>query len=151
MNNEETSIDMPSYYHSVVQSNLAAEFRVKYRNQYRALTQPTLLLEDWESEPDLAIFPKRPITNWRIDEIKIKETPLIVIEIISPRQGTQDITEKFSKYFEKGVKSCWFINPLIEIVQVYQADWKCDVFSNSSKEIQDKSFDIFLDFEQVFS
>jgi len=151
MNNEETSIDMPSYYHSVVQSNLAAEFRVKYRNQYRALTQPTLLLGTWENEPDLAIFPKRPITNWQIDEIKIKEIPLMIIEIVSPRQGTQDITEKIAKYFEQGVKSCWLINPLTETVHIYSPDWKKETYFKIGEKIYDPHLNISIDFDEVFS
>lgn len=143
-------IDMPSYNHSIVQSNLAAAFRVKYRNEYRALTQPTILLEDWESEPDVAIFPKRPVI-WHKDEVKIKEIPLIVIEIISPRQAQQDIMMKLEKYFNAGVESCWLINPLTAMVSVYNQDWKRTVYADMNAEIQDAVSDISIDFEEIFS
>lgn len=145
---EHESIDMPSLHHSIVQSHLAALFYMNYREKYRALTQPTLLLDKWESEPDLAIYPKRPV-DWRFDEIKLKDVPLTVIEIISPRQGTQEIKEKIQKYFDAGVNSCWLINPLIEIVQVYTPDWKKAVFSDS--KIQDKTLDVEFDFKTVFA
>ena len=147
---EEISIDVPSLYHSVVQSNLAALFYISYGTQYRALTQPTLLLNNWESEPDLAIFPKRPL-NWVLDEIKITEVPLCVIEIISPRQGTQEIKEKFIKYFETGVFSCWLINPLTETIQIYTPDWKYKLFSLESTTIQDSLINASIEFQKVFS
>ncbi|SFE93914.1 Uma2 family endonuclease [Thermoflexibacter ruber] len=150
MQTEEISIDMPSLYHSVVQSNLAALFYIGYGTEYRALTQPTLLLNDWESEPDLAIFPKRPL-NWVLDEIRITEIPLCIIEIISPRQGTQEIKEKFVKYFEAGVPSCWLINPLMETVQIYSSDWQHKSFSKEHTYIQDSSINVSIEFAKIFS
>jgi len=70
---EEISIDMPSYNHSLVQSNLAGLFFVNYRAKYHTLTQPTLKLDDWESEPDVAVFPKRLVTWWTRFDGKIHE------------------------------------------------------------------------------
>lgn len=150
MQTEEISIDMPSLYHSVVQSNLAALFYIGYGTHYRALTQPTLLLNEWESEPDLAIFPKRTL-NWLLDEIRITEAPLSIIEIISPIQGTQEIKEKFVKYFATGIKSCWLVNPLTETIQIFTADWKSKLFSAESIAIQDSSIDVSIEFQKVFS
>jgi Uma2 family endonuclease len=151
MQTEEIVIDMPSLYHSIIQSNLAAAFRASYRNEYRALTQPSLLLGDWDSEPDLAVFPKRPITNWQNDEVKIKEIPLIAIEIISPRQIAQDIWDKCQKYLQAGVRSCWIVNPIFETIHIYDANGKKDIFSEKNPKIYDPSLNITIDFEEVFS
>jgi Uma2 family endonuclease len=147
---EEISIDMPSFNHSLVQSYLAAAFRVKYRNEYDPLSQPSLLLGDWLNIPDLAIFPKRVI-NWQLDEITITEVPTTIIEIISPKQGGQDLMEKFVKYFKAGVKSCWLVNPFQEIVQVFTPDWKKQSFTKKGDQIHDPSLNITIDFEEVFS
>jgi len=147
---EEISIDMPSYNHSYVQNNLGAAFRAKYRKEYHTLTQPTLLLGDWLSEPDLAIFPKRKIV-WQIDEVQIKEVPPAIIEIISPKQGGLDLMEKFVKYFNAGVKSCWLVNPLTEIILIYSSDWKKSIFSEATPQIYDPSLNITIDFEEIFS
>lgn len=147
---EEKNIDMPSFYHSAVQSNLVLAL-AEYTPTYRFLSQPTLLLNKWESEPDLAIIPKRPITNWLIDQVKIKEVPLAVIEIISPRQGTQDITEKCIKYFEAGVKSCWVLNPILLTVYVYSSETAYDVFTQKAPEIVDTSLNIRTHFDKIFT
>lgn len=147
---EEISIDMPSYNHALVQSNLAAAFRYQYREKYHALTQPTLKLNDWESEPDLAIFPKR-IIDWVNDEIKITEVPLLVIEIISPRQATQDIALKCKQYFAEGVSSCWVINPIFKTIHVYSPDWTYQLYGAGSDKIKDNTLQVEIEFEDIFS
>lgn len=146
----ENIVDMPSYNHSLLQTYLAAVLVANYRHLYHILSQPTLQLGDWESEPDLAIFPKKTI-NWHLDEIKIKEIPPVIIEIISPKQGGQDIMEKFAKYFQTGVKSCWLINPLEATILIYSPDWKRQVFADNSKPIHDPTLNISINFDEVFS
>ncbi len=124
---------------------------IHYRQIYRTLTQPTFLLGEWESEADLAILPTRPIVHWHKDEIKITEIPLMVVEIVSPRQAQQDIMDKIERYFKTGVKSCWLINPLTETVYVYTPDWKRGIFSEANPKIHDTILDVTIDFQAVFS
>jgi len=138
-----------SLFHSAVQTNLIYALG-KYRQKYRVLSQPTLLLNNWESEPDIAIFPQRQM-SWIVDEIKIKDVPLVCIEIISPRQGGQDLKEKFVKYFEAQVKSCWLVNPLTETIHIYYPDWKRETYATKEQQITDNSIQISIDFQEVFA
>jgi Uma2 family endonuclease len=45
----------------------------------------------------------------------------LAIEILSPKQGSYDILEKFKIYFASGIKSCWLVEPSIETIAVYSA------------------------------
>lgn len=76
---------------------------------------------------------------------------MLVIEIILPKQGGHDLMEKFMKYFEYGVPSCWLVNPLTETIHVYSPDWTYQLYGVGSDKIKDKSLNIEIDFQEVFS
>ena len=54
------------------------------------------------------------------------EMPLVVIEILSPRQGFDEILEKFKAHFALGIRSCWLVTPAINAIAVYSSptEWK---------------------------
>ncbi len=49
----------------------------------------------------------------------MQEMPKLVIEVISPRQGSFSIIEKFQAYFALGIQSCWLVDPITAVVSVY--------------------------------
>ncbi len=51
---------MPSLNHGSIQSNLLFEF-APYRKKFRFTSELSLDLSDWESVPDIAIFPQREL------------------------------------------------------------------------------------------
>jgi len=82
------------------------------------------------------------------DILKMAEMPLLVVEILSPRQGTQEILEKFAVYFALGVQSCWLIDPTIAVVAVYAALEQHKIFATG--EIVDEVVDVRLPFAEIF-
>ncbi|MCU0445790.1 MAG: hypothetical protein MUE85_12830 [Microscillaceae bacterium] len=52
---------IPSKNHSILQNNLIFQLNLKYREKYQILSEIALDLQEWESTPDIAIFPKMPI------------------------------------------------------------------------------------------
>lgn len=52
-----------------------------------------------EIKPDLSIYPKRGLSHPK-DILKMKEMPLLALELVSPKQGMYEITEKVRLYFE---------------------------------------------------
>ncbi|MEY4903719.1 MAG: hypothetical protein RLZZ292_1534, partial [Bacteroidota bacterium] len=111
---------MPSKNHSIIQLNLGAELRAHYKKKYRFLSEISLELEDWQSTPDLAIFPPM-FVDTRHDEIRLTDAPLGVIEILSPTQSMTELTDKAERYFEYGVKSVWIVIPTLDTVAVYSS------------------------------
>ena len=143
----EESVIMGSYNHSYIQANLT--WLLKNIGKYAVLTELSLDISNFdvsqfsidnkkEIKPDVCIYPKRGLS--RPDDIlKMVEMPLLAIEILSPKQGTYDILQKFKVYFALGVKSCWLVEPAIEVVTVYATIDKRKNF------IADKVFDEVLD------
>lgn len=119
--------DVGSLNHSAIQANLT--FLLKRLGTYSVFTDLSLdiskadlsrfdLSVREEIKPDVCLYTKRRIDPTQ-DVLKMIEMPLLAIEILSPRQGLYEITEKFKLYFSLGVKSCWLVIPTNQTVTVY--------------------------------
>ncbi len=106
----------PSYNHAYIQMNIGALF--KAMPEYSVLGELTLTLDGVDYVPDAVVYAKRPVTYYH-DILKMTEIPLLIIEILSPTQGMQEIIDKFALYFRAGVKSCWLIQPYGQSVMVW--------------------------------
>ncbi len=121
---------MPSFNHSAIQLNTGIALASRYRTKYRFTSETSLELEGWGSTPDVLIFPPMPL-NLKADKIRVKESPLGVIEILSPTQSLNDLVDKADLYFENGVKSCWIIIPSMGGVAIYAAPGKYTFFNEN--------------------
>lgn len=68
--------------------------------------------------PDISLYPKRTLSR-PTDIQRMTEMPLVAIEILSPRQGFDEILEKFKAYFALGIRSCWLVTPAINAISIY--------------------------------
>ncbi|MEZ4859954.1 MAG: Uma2 family endonuclease [Caldilineaceae bacterium] len=100
-----------------------------------------------EIKPDICLYPKRGRSQPR-DILRMKEMPLLAIEILSPKQGSYDILEKFKVYFELGVTSCWLVDPAVRTITVYAATDEWETFSG--QEVIDEPLGIRLPLNEVF-
>lgn len=127
--------DMGSYNHSLVQSNLAYLLR-KY-TEFSAFNELSLdarhldksqfpAIKD-ELIPDVCAYTRR--STLHVDILLMREMPRFVIEVISPRQGSLSIIEKFQAYFALGIPSCWLIDPATEVVRIYHPDREPQTFA----------------------
>jgi Uma2 family endonuclease len=66
-------------------------------------------------EPDLLV-----VQRDRIGAKNIKETPTLVIEVISPSSARIDRMLKFSRYAEGGIEQYWIVDPRVPSIAVYQ-------------------------------
>jgi Uma2 family endonuclease len=126
--NVEESYDMGSYNHSYLQTRLG---KLLDSDKYTAFSDLSLDVSTFdlsqfkfsvkeELKPDVCLYPKRKFHRPN-DILKMSEMPLLAIEILSPKQGSYDILEKFKVYFALGIKSCWLVEPAIETVAVYSS------------------------------
>ncbi|MEZ4866290.1 MAG: Uma2 family endonuclease [Caldilineaceae bacterium] len=111
------------------------------------LTQFNLRSRD-ELKPDIALYPKRGLSR-PLDILRMAEMPLLAVEILSPRQGSYDILEKFRVYFAAGIKSCWLVDPAVQSISVYSAmnSWK--TFGEGA--VVDEALNLRLDLAPIFS
>lgn len=68
--------------------------------------------------PDLLVIcDKEGLTN-----NKFVGAPHLIIEILSPSNQAHDLVFKLNLYMQAGVKEYWIVNPMLNIIQVYELD-----------------------------
>ena len=146
--------DMGSHNHSMVQANLAYLF--KLIGDYTVFIELSLEVSNLDREqykvkdevvPDIALYPKRPLSIPH-DILRMSEMPLLAVEILSPRQGTGTILEKFDAYFALGIKSSWLVDPLTQTVHVYQSPTQRTTFSKG--QVVDPPLNIEIPLAEIF-
>lgn len=101
-----------------------------------------------EIKPDLSIYPKRGLSRPQ-DILRMREMPLLAIEIVSPKQDVYDLIEKFKIYFDLGVQSCWLVEPAINAVTVYTSIYEWETYTRG--EVVDPKLGIRLPIHDIFS
>lgn len=150
---EETE-EMGSHNHSAIQANITHLLkRIGKYSVYTELSLDTTPLDPKqfkfkdEIKPDVCVYPKRGLIR-PFDLLKMSEMPLLVVEVLSPKQSAYEILEKFAAYFALGVKSCWLVDPLTAIVAVYSALDAHQIFA--AGEVVDEVIDLRLPFDEIF-
>lgn len=109
---------MSSFNHSLLQSHLAYLLQMAYRQQYSILTELDFDFASGKTRPDLCIMPKRK-ADWLEDEIIVQQVPITTIEILSPEQSLNSLTERiYKKHFPAGVKTVWLVVPTVQTVSI---------------------------------
>ncbi len=126
LNEEEEFDDMGSYNHSLVQGNIA--YLIRAHTNYSAFVELSLDASPLDSSqfpgtkdeliPNVCIYPRRNLSV-PFDILKMKEMPLLTVEVLSPRQFAASLINKFNAYFTLGVQSCWLVDPTTRTVHVY--------------------------------
>ncbi len=137
---------MPSRNHGLVQYYLVLALS-RYDQDYSVIPELSLELAGRPMVPDLSVYPKLK-HDWRHDEVKMTEPPLLVIEIMSPTQGMEEVVLKAEAYLEAGVKACWIVQPALEAIAVMDPGAKPKVFT--SGELTDPATGISITVEEIF-
>ena len=112
---------MPSRNHSRAAHNLSVAL-ARFNDRFSIHQQLSLDLAGWQAIPDLALFPKGALpSDWLSDEDEVSVPPLLVIEILSPKQNLQPLIDKLREYARRGVKSCWLVEPATRVISVFPA------------------------------
>ncbi len=140
---------MPSKNHGIIQANILFGLMTKFRNQYSLISELSLELGNWLCTPDISLYPKEPL-DVMDDEIRMTIPPLGVVEILSPTQTLNDLTDKAMQYFEHGVKSCWLVLPTLKTIYVFSSPTQYKAFVQDDL-VKDKVLNIELPLSEVFA
>jgi len=141
---------IPSKNHSIVQGNLTTEINILYRKRFTLMSEIEISMPSKPNcVPDIAIYPKLKF-DFLDDELSMTEMPLTAIEIVSPSQSDNDIIKKINRYFNAGVKSCWFVMPSFRAISVYSSINKYEFFT-SDMTLIDPATCIELPLSDIFS
>ena len=101
--------------------------------------------------PDICLYSKEDNIDFSdLDELKVKQIPLLAIEVLSPRQGIGEIIAKFHAYFALGVKSCWLVMPVTKSITIYSQPGQPKTFDINDSELIDEAIDIRLPTQKIF-
>ena len=139
---------MPSLNHSIIQANLCAELRNRYKKVYTIASELSLDLSDWPSVPDISVFPKASM-DLQKDVIAMSTPPICVIEITSPSQSLSEMVSKARAYFEHGVQSCWIVLLPLGNIYVFSAPNEYEIY-RSNQVLRDSMLDVEIPLGEVF-
>jgi len=159
-NEEYEEEKMGSWNHSITQSRVASQLS----NDERFVVPIELSLDisqidlsqfglkaSGELKPDVCLYPSSKSGIKSRDILKMSEMPLLAIEIISPKQGIDDILAKFEGYFALGIKSCWLITPNYRSIAVHSRIDEFKLFDTKHDiEVSDEVLDIRLPLKKIF-
>jgi len=149
--------EIGSYNHSYLQINLGAQLQMAGEFTVCAdlsLDVSSLDLSQFqirakeEIKPDLSVYTRRGLSR-PVDILKMTEMPLLVVEILSPLQGSYEILQKFRAYFALGIKSCWLVDPATEVVAVYSSFERHATFSQD--DVIDETIPIRIPLHTIFA
>lgn len=158
---ENEELDMPSFKHSRIQTNLT----VLLGSEERFETFVELSLDIGEMDlsrfrikakdeliPDICVYTESfPFFDEEVDDdlLKVSQIPDLAIEVLSPSQSVSFLVRKIKAFLALGVKSCWLVMPSVEIINVYSPNHK-KTFDMNDSEIVDEIMDIHLPIPKIF-
>jgi Uma2 family endonuclease len=136
----------PSYNHSYLAYRVA---RVLDQDEkYNLHIEMTLDISGTDYIPDIALYRKEQI-DFLHDQIKTDKPPLLLVEILSPKQAVNEVTEKFEVYLQAGVQSCWLVIPPTRTIVLFQDIQQPR--SYSSGRFTDPVIELEVAVEDIFS
>ena len=135
----------PSVNHSYIQLAVGATFF--NMKKYSVYTELSIEIEGKEYVPDICVYEKSEL-NQLHDILRMKEMPLLAIEILSPTQIIQDLTDKIEIYLNAEIQSCWLVIPIVRTVVVFNKSKKPISFSQD--EVIDEKLNISIPLNEIF-
>jgi len=141
------SEDIMSVNHSRLAFNLV-KVLIPYENTYDIMPELEFELVVDRAKPDISICKKIPI-DWKRDTVRWKEPPVTAIEILSPKQAYNDLTDKvYNVYFPSGVQSAWIVLPSVKTIQLFLPNEIVRHFTEGS--FQDPVSGVELNLNDIF-
>jgi Uma2 family endonuclease len=142
------SEDVASLNHSRVVNRLCVALD-QYDEEFDTFPELELELSTGKCKPDLCIYPNLTV-DWYNDTLYFTHSPLVAIEILSPRQALNELTDKaFKQYFPAGVKSVWIVVPLFRTIQILLSDGSLQIASAMDR-LRDPITHIEIDLPTIF-
>jgi Uma2 family endonuclease len=135
----------PSYNHSYLAYHIGK--MIDRGNRYNIHIELGLDIDGTEYIPDVAVYPKRPV-DFVHDMVKVKEMPILAVEILSPTQNVQELVEKAEVYLKKGIPSVWLVIPPAKTIILFH-DIHCPV-SCSRGKLVDEALNLEIQVEEIF-
>jgi Uma2 family endonuclease len=164
----EEYLEVASQNHALIQLRLGSQL-LNWDDKFNAATELSLdvssperqkILDKYhiqaerELKPDICLyyadeFDYLDPTYEEDDVVRVEQVPLLCVEVVSPSQGNSEILRKFRVYFALGVKSCWYVDPNLKLIQVYSSPKHSKTFDEG--EVVDSVLAIRLPLNKIFA
>jgi Uma2 family endonuclease len=122
----------------------------RFSDRFTICQQLALNLGGWQTIPDRCLYPKGVLAeDWLSDEDEVTIPPVLVIEILSPKQNLQPLVDKIREFGRRGVESCWLVEPATRVVSVFPASGGSRAFAEGA--VRDEATGIELAIGLVFA
>ena len=68
---------------------------------------------------DVAFLAKDALRKIDLDQSPIEGAPTLAVEVLSPRNRTEDTVKKMHQYFDAGCRSVWLVYPTLRLVEIH--------------------------------
>ena len=146
---------MPNAKHSGVATRFVIKLGIylEQNNIGRVYSEAHFQIGEDKRIPDVAFVSAEKIPVEGEPQKFWEFAPDLAIEVVSPTDFYQDVTEKIEDYFAAGVKQVWILNPEIEKLSVYLSPTEVKIYSKNEilkteevlPDFQLKLSDIFID------
>jgi Uma2 family endonuclease len=100
-----------------------------------------------ELVPNICVYtepPQAPDKEVEDDIFRVSQMPDLAIEVLSPSQSVGFLVRKIKALFALGIKSCWLVEPSVDVVHVYSKPNQHKTFDMNDSDIIDEIMDIRL-------
>jgi hypothetical protein len=129
-----------------IQANILFHLANSYENKFNFTTNPPFDLEELEISPDISLYEK-PFFDG--NETIFVSPPLCIIQIASSNHIFNDMIINIGKYFDKQVKSCWLVIPMLKNIYVFTNRENYEIYK-SPQTLLDMQLDISLNLSEAF-
>ncbi len=138
---------MPNRLHGTLQGRITSQLYSRYGDRYEFPTEVSLATTPPKT-PDICIYPLIELVRKDI-KAKEEEPPITTIEILSPSQSIDELTNKVRDlYFPMGIQSAWIVVPAFKAIHVMLPDDNNFYFDKGM--LQDPATGIEISVDKVF-
>ncbi|MGL4990837.1 MAG: Uma2 family endonuclease [Sarcina sp.] len=141
--------------HQSISSNLLFELKKYFTKLYRVIANLNIILKQDDNVnvviPDISVICN---TNFDLLSERYEGSPILIVEIVSFENVSNDTVRKLNLYAKSGIKEYWIINPIDKNMIVYSLNNsnRYLVYSAITEgNIKSKLFeDLVINFDELF-
>jgi len=125
--------------HGVICLNLGGELRNYLKTSKRGLvcSEVNFNLGKNERIPDIAFVAAERIPPGGMPESVVGFAPDLAVEIISPNDVHDKVSEKVLEYLEAGVRQVWLISSKLQSITIFRSPTDVQVFTGESELVSE--------------
>ncbi len=139
VNGQPEEKEMAGWKHGVITANLSGELRNYLKTNRRGLVCSEVNFDLGQNEriPDVAFVTAERIPPGGMPEGVVGFAPDLAVEIISPNDVHDKVSEKVLEYLEAGVRQVWLVSPRLRSITIFRSPTDVQVFAGDSELVSE--------------